>query len=336
LNKRFTFDNFVIGSSNRFACAACQAVAESPSRAYNPLFIYGQVGLGKTHLIQSITHKIHTLHPSLKIEYMTSEKFTNELIDSIRNRAMNDFRQKYRTIDVLLIDDIHFIAGKESTQEEFFHTFNFLHESHKQIIITSDRPPNEINKLEERLSSRFAWGLITDIQPPDFETRVAILKKKMELETVVVPDAVISFIAEEIKTNIRELEGALIRVCAYGMLENKPVSLEMAQFILKDMVKEKTKHISVENIQKTVADYYNINLGEMRAKRRNRNIMIPRQISMYLCRKLTNLSLPEIGNAFGGKDHTTVLHSFRKIEKEMVQNTEVNSAVSKITMLLTD
>ena len=314
LNSRFTFDNFVIGSSNRFACAASLAVAESPAKAYNPLFIYGHVGLGKTHLIQSITHKINQANPSAKICYISSEKFTNELIDAIRHRSTNQFRKKYREIDVLLIDDIHFIAGKESTQEEFFHTFNALHDNRKQIIITSDRPPKEISNLEERLSSRFAWGLITDIQPPDFETRVAILKKKIELEPVKVTDEVIYFIAEQIKTNIRELEGALIRVAAYSLLEDKPITLDLAKNVLKDMVKETTKIISIEMIQKQICEFFNVSIIELKSKKRNQNIVLPRQIAMYLCRKLTNMSFPEIGNAFGGKDHTTVLHSCNKIE----------------------
>ncbi|NCU31552.1 MAG: chromosomal replication initiator protein DnaA, partial [Candidatus Moranbacteria bacterium] len=330
LNDRFTFDNFVVGPSNRFACAAGLAVAESPSKAYNPLFIYGQVGLGKTHLIQAITHKTRKLHPHLKIQYMTSEKFTNALIDSIRNRCTNDFRKKYRDIDVLLIDDIHFIAGKESTQEEFFHTFNFLHENHKQIIITSDRPPREINKLEERLSSRFAWGLITDIQAPDFETRVAILKKKIDLEKVPIPDDVISFIAEQIRTSIRELEGALIRVAAYAQLEDHPVTLEKAKMILKDMVRESSKTITIEKVQKTVAEYYNIPISELKAKRRNKNIVFPRQVAMYLSRKLTHMSLPEIGTAFGGKDHTTVLHSCKKIETEVESNRDLRNDLESI------
>jgi len=320
LNSRFTFENFVIGPSNRFSCAASLAVAESPAKAYNPLFIYGHVGLGKTHLIQAITHKIRQINPHLKHCYMSSEKFTNELIDAIRHRSTPAFRKKYREIDVLLIDDIHFIAGKESTQEEFFHTFNYLHDNHKQIIITSDRPPKEIAKLEERLSSRFAWGLITDIQPPDFETRVAILRKKVESESVKVPDDIIYFIAEQIKTNIRELEGALIRVSAYSLLEERPMSLEMTKLILKDMVQESIQIISVEMIQKTVAKEFLIPLSELRAKKRNKNIVLARQVAMYLTKKLTNMSLPEIGHAFGGKDHTTVLHSCKKIDKEMEAN----------------
>ncbi len=317
LNDRFTFDNFVLGSSNRIAYAAGEAVAEAPAKTYNPLFIYGQVGLGKTHLVQSIAHKIEQLYPEKKCRYMSSEQFMNDLISSIRHRSTEQFRKKYREIDVLLIDDIQFIAGKESTQEEFFHTFNNLHNNHKQIIITSDRPPKEISNLEERLSSRFAWGLAVDIQPPDFETRVAILRKKSENEKIHIPDDIILFIAEQIKTNIRELEGALIRVVAYSTLEDKAVSLETAQMVLKDMVRSSIKIISIEMIQKTVAGFFQIPLADLRSKRRNKNIVFPRQIAMFLSRKLTNMSLPEIGKAFEGRDHTTVLHSYKKIEKEM-------------------
>jgi len=334
LNSRFTFENFVIGPANRFACAASLAVAESPGKAYNPLLIYGKVGLGKTHLIQAITHKIRQLHPELHHYYISSEQFTNELIDAIRHRSNTQFRKKYREIDVLLIDDIHFIAGKESTQEEFFHTFNALHDNRKQIIITSDRPPREIANLEERLSSRFAWGLITDIQPPDFETRVAILKKKMENEPIEVPNDVVYFIAEQVKTNIRELEGALIRVAAYSLIEEKPMSLEMAKIVLRDMVKEVTRKISVDKIQKTVADFYKISLAELRAKRRNKNIVLPRQVAMYLSRELTGMSLPEIGNAFGGKDHTTVLHSCKKIEQDLVNDDSMQNIVQQLRIVL--
>ncbi|MCA9393537.1 MAG: chromosomal replication initiator protein DnaA [Candidatus Omnitrophica bacterium] len=334
LNTRFTFDNFVVGPSNRFAAAAGLAVAESPAKAYNPLFIYGQVGLGKTHLIQAITHKISQLHPQHKHFYMSSEQFTTELIDSIRTRSTNEFRKKYRQIDVLLIDDIQFIAGKESTQEEFFHTFNFLHDNRKQIIITSDRPPKEISNLEERLSSRFSWGLITDIQPPDFETRVAILRKKMETETVKVPDDVIFFIAEQIQTNIRELEGALIRVAAYALLEEKPISLDMAKLILKDMVRESTKIISVEMIQKTVAQFFAVTTADLQAKRRNKNIVLARQVAMYLSRNLAQMSYPEIGNAFGGKDHTTVLHSCNKIKTVIETDEDLKTSIRKLTTQL--
>ena len=331
LNPRFTFDHFVIGPSNRFACAASLAVAESPAKAYNPLFIYGRVGLGKTHLLQAVTHKIQAAHPKLKYCYISSESFMNELIDAIRNRSTNQFRQKYRNIDVLLIDDIHFIAGKEATQEEFFHTFNTLHDSRKQIIISSDRPPKDIANLEERLRSRFAWGLIADIQPPDFETRVAILRKKMENEPIPVPDDVIHFIAQEIKTNIRELEGALIRVAAYSLLEEKPVSLPMAKMVLKDMIQKTGRAIGVDLIQRKVAEFFNLSVADIKVGRRNKNIVLPRQVAMYLSRTLTNLSLPEIGQAFGGKDHTTVLHSYRKIERDMERNQELKNTLEKLT-----
>lgn len=335
INPRFSFENFVIGPSNRFAFAACQAVAESPAKAYNPLFIYSPVGLGKTHLMQAVTLEIQKRHPDTNYCYISSERFTNELIEAIRHRSTNQFRQKYRNIDVLLIDDIHFIAGKESTQEEFFHTFNTLHNNRKQIIISSDRPPKEINNLEERLVSRFAWGLITEIQPPDFETRVAILRKKIEREPVEVPDDVIYFIAEQITTNIRELEGALIRVVAYSLLEENPVSLNMAKMVLKDMVKETVRTISIDKIQKEVAEYFRVSVADLKARRRNRNIILPRQIAMYMSRKLTNSSLPEIGSAFGGKDHTTVLHACKKIEKQIQADKDIQQRINAITTVLT-
>ena len=331
LNNRFTFDNFVVGPSNRFACAASLAVAESPAKAYNPLFIYGQVGLGKTHLIQSITHKIRQLHPQLQIRYMSSEQFTNELIDAIRTRSTDKFRKKYRTIDVLLIDDIQFIAGKESTQEEFFHTFNNLHNNHKQIIITSDRSPKEIAKLEERLISRFAWGLITDIQPPDFETRVAILRKKVETDRYKIPEDVIYFIAEEIQTNIRELEGALIRVSAYSQIEDQPITLETAKMVLKDMVQETSKTINIEAILKNVADYYRVSVEDLKTRKRHKNIVLPRQVAMFLSRQMTAHSLPEIGASFGGKDHTTVLHACKKIEDLLKRDQIIRGQIQEIT-----
>ncbi len=334
LNPRFLFENFVVGPSNRFSYAACRAVAESPAKAYNPLFIYGPVGLGKTHLMQAITHFVKQTHPNINFCYLSSEKFTNELIDAIRHHSTSQFRQKYRNIDVLLIDDIHFIAGKESTQEEFFHTFNTLHNNRKQIIISSDRPPREIANLEERLRSRFAWGLITDIQPPDFETRVAILRKKMEREQVNVPESVIMFIAEQIKTNIRELEGALIRVVAYSLLEEHPISLDMAKAVLRDMVKESAKTISIDFIQKSVAEFFNVTLTDMKSSKRSKNIILPRQIAMHLSRQLTNFSLPEIGSAFGGKDHTTVLHSCRKITHDLEQNIHLKNTVDKLSTIL--
>lgn len=334
LNARFTFDNFVVGPSNRFACAASLAVAESPAKAYNPLFIYGKVGLGKTHLIQAITHRIRQLYPAMKHCYMSSEQFTNELINAIRNRSTSQFRKKYREIDVLLIDDVQFIAGKESTQEEFFHTFNALHDNRKQIIITSDRPPKEITNLEERLSSRFAWGLAADIQPPDYETRVAILRKKIKNEAIQVPDDVIYFIADQIKTNIRELEGALIRVAAYSLLEEKPITLDMTVKTLKDMVRETARAVSIDVVQKTVAEFFRIPLSELRAKKRTKNIVFPRQIAMYLSRQLTAQSLPEIGNAFGGKDHTTVLHSCKKIEQGLTRDGEIKNIVEQLLTTL--
>jgi chromosomal replication initiator protein len=334
INSRFSFNTFVVGPSNRFAYAASLAVAESPAKAYNPLFIYGPVGLGKTHLMQAITGYVQKHHPHLKFSYLSSEQFTNELINAIRHKSTIQFRQKYRHIDVLLIDDIHFIAGKESTQEEFFHTFNTLHDNRKQIIICSDRPPKEIANLEERLVSRFAWGLITDIQPPDFETRVAILKKKLELESAKVPDDVVFFIADQIKTNIRELEGALIRVVAYSLLEEKPLSLAMAKNVLKDMVKETVKIISIEMIQKTVSEFFNLNIMDLKTSRRSQHVVMPRQVAMYLTRKLTRHSLPEIGNAFGGKDHTTVMHSCKKIEQEMTTNAELRKIIDQLTTSL--
>lgn len=334
LNPRFLFDHFVVGPSNRFAFAAAQNVAEFPAKAYNPFFIYGSVGLGKTHLLQAITQEVGRRHPSLKICYLSSEQFTNELINAIRHRSADNFRQKYRHIDVLLIDDIHFIAGKESTQEEFFHTFNFLHDHRKQIIICSDRPPKEIANLEARLVSRFAWGLITDIQPPDYETRVAILRKKLELEAVSVPDDVVTFIASEIKTNIRELEGALIRVVAYALLEEKPITLHVAKNVLKDMVKESVKTISVEMVQKEVAAFFGLAVSDLKTKKRHKNVILPRQIAMYLARKLTPHSLPEIGGAFGGKDHTTILHAYKKMEAELLKNNELKQIVDRLTFVL--
>jgi len=330
LNPRFTFDSFVVGPANRFSHAACLAVAGSPAKTYNPLFIYGRVGLGKTHLMQAVAHMLIEKNPEFKTCYTTSEKFTNELIRAIQHRSTAQFRDKYRSIDLLLIDDIHFIAGKEATQEEFFHTFNSLYDDHKQIIVSSDRPPREISNLEERLVSRFGWGLITDIQPPDFETRVAILKKKIEREPIKVPDEVIFFIAQQIKTNIRELEGALIRVVAYSLLEEKEISLAMAQDILKDMVSETKKNVTVDLIQKKVADFFDLSLHDLKTKRRNKNIVLPRQVAMYLARELTNQSLPEIGELFGGKDHTTVLHAWNKIKDVLKKDNNLKNSIDRI------
>lgn len=329
LNPRYTFDSFVVGPSNRFAHAACLAISESPAKAYNPLFIYGGVGLGKTHLMQAIGHYVARKCPSSKILYTSSEKFTNELISAIQNRTTQKFRERYRNLDVLLIDDIHFIAGKESTQEEFFHTFNALYDSHKQIVITSDRSPKEAS-IEKRLISRFEWGLITDIQPPDFETRIAIMKKKAQAQNVEFPDDVTYFIAERIKSNIRELEGALVRVSAYSSLIGKPIDINLAKEVLKDSFEEAEKRITIDFIQKKVAEYFDIRLSEMKAKKRTKAVVYPRQVAMYLSRELTDFSLPEIGEQFGGRDHTTVLHAYEKIQKECKNNRKVKESLDKI------
>ncbi len=334
LNPRYTFENFVVGPSNRHAHAYSLAVAESPAKTYNPLFIYGGVGLGKTHLMHAICHFIKGRNSGAKICYMSSEKFTNELIDAIQHHTTPAFRQKYRNVDVLVIDDIHFIAGKESTQEEFFHTFNTLYDAHKQIVISSDRPPKEIANLQERLVSRFGWGLTTDIQPPDLETRVAILKKKIEREPVAVPDDVIFFIAQLIKTNIRELEGALIRTIAYSLLEEKPITLDLTREVLKDLLKEPKKLITVDFIQRCVAEEFGVSFHDLKTKRRNKNIVVPRQVAMYISRELTELSLPEIGEFFGGKDHTTVLHSFNKIKTELSINEILKDKVNRIIQII--
>jgi len=334
LNSRYTFENFVVGPSNRHAHAYSLAVAQSPAKAYNPLFIYGGVGLGKTHLIQAICHHAKNTSPNLKICYLPSERFTNELIDAIQHHSTASFRQKYRNADVLVIDDVHFFAGKESTQEEFFHTFNALYDSHKQIVLCSDRPPKEISDLQERLVSRFGWGLTTDIQPPDFETRVAILKKKSEREPVAVPDEVVFSIAQLIKTNIRDLEGALVRVMAYSLMEEKPITLELAKEALKDLLREPKKLITVDFIQRCVAEEFGISLPELKTKRRNKQVVLPRQIAMYLSRELTDLSLPEIGGFFGGKDHTTVLHSFNKIKGELNNNGQLKEKVERVIQII--
>ena len=318
LNPKYTFDTFVIGNSNRFAHAASLAVAEAPSKAYNPLFIYGGVGLGKTHLMHAIGHYILSQNPDSKVVYVSSEKFTNELINSIREYRNEEFRNKYRNIDVLLIDDIQFIAGKEGTQEEFFHTFNALHENNKQIIISSDRPPKEIPTLEDRLRSRFEWGLITDIQAPDLETRIAILRKKANIENLVVSDDVMLYIATKIQSNIRELEGALIRVVAYSSLTNSEITEELAEEALKDILStSKPVEITVDLIKDLISRKYKIKMEDFNSKKRTRAIAYPRQIAMYLTRELTDLSLPKIGDEFGGRDHTTVIHACDKIIAEL-------------------
>ena len=331
LNPKYTFSTFVIGNSNRFAHAASLAVAESPAKAYNPLFVYGGVGLGKTHLMHAIGHFILSQNKKAKVLYVTSEKFTNELINSIQTNKNVEFRNRYRNVDVLLIDDIQFIAGKESTQEEFFHTFNALHEANKQIIMSSDRPPKEIPTLEDRLRSRFEWGLITDIQPPDLETRIAILKKKAELESLEVDDDVLAFIAKRIESNIRELEGALIRIIAYSSLTNSTLDVAVADEALKDIISNhRPKKITPELIQKVVSEYYQLKVDDLKSKKRNRPIAFPRQIAMYLCREMTDLSLPKIGDLFGGRDHTTVIHACDKIATDMNADLQVKRTLNEL------
>jgi len=333
-NLKYTFDRFVVGPGNRFAHAASMAVAESPAKAYNPLFIYGGVGLGKTHLMQAIGYAVQGRWPTRRVVFISSEGFTNELITAIQTRTTAKFRDRYRNVDVLLIDDIHFIAEKEATQEEFFHTFNALYDAHKQIVLSSDRSPKEIAGLEERLVSRFEWGLVTDIQPPDLETRIAILRKKAEEAGIVVSDEVVNFIARQITSNIRELEGALIRVIAYCGFLNKPQTASVAQEVLKEMVCEVSSRVTVEGIQRCIADYFRIELAELRGARRQRSILYPRQVAMYLCRRLTEASLPEIGRAFGGRDHTTVLHAVGKIEREITQDSHKKHTVEHLHQLV--
>lgn len=315
LNPRYTFDTFVVGSCNQFAHAAALAVAETPSKTYNPLFIYGGVGLGKTHLMCALGQRIKLNNRHLRLSYISAEKFMNELINAIRYDKTMTFREKYRSIDILLIDDIQFIAGKERTQEEFFHTFNALYDNQKQIVISSDCPPREIPTLEERLHSRFEWGLIADIQPPDLETKVAILRKKAETDQIDLSDNVALFIASKIKSNIRELEGSLVRLTALSSLRGEPISISLAQEALKNIVEEEDRAVTIENIQKVVADYYNMRVADLKSKSNSRNIAVPRQVAMYLCKNLTKASLPEIGREFGGKHHTTVIHSINKIRE---------------------
>jgi chromosomal replication initiator protein len=314
LNPKYTFESFVVGASNQFAHAAARAVAETPARAYNPLFIYGGVGLGKTHLLHAIAHDIRKQNLSLKLVYISAEKFMNDLINAIRYDRILDFRGKHRSIDVLLVDDIQFIAGKERTQEEFFHTFNALYDAQKQIAISSDSPPRQIPTLEERLRSRFEWGLTADIQAPDLETKIAILRKKADAEHVVLPDNVAIFIASRIKSNIRELEGSLIRLIAYSSLTGRSIDLELAQEVLRDLLPSRDRVINLDMIQKFVADHYNLNTSDLRARNNSKSVALPRQIAMYLCKSLTKASLPDIGKSFGGKHHSTVIHSIKKIE----------------------
>ncbi len=328
LNPKYTFESFVVGSSNQFAHAAARAVAEIPSKSYNPLFIYGGVGLGKTHLMHAIGHYIQARAPGLQLTYISTDRFINEMINAIRFDRLPAFRQKYRSIDVLLVDDIQFIAGKDRTQEEFFHIFNALHDTQKQIVISSDCPPRQIPTLEERLHSRFEWGLIADIQPPDIETKVAILTKKAAAERVEIPENVCLFIASKVRTNIRELEGSLIRLIAYASLTGRDIDLPLAQEILRDLLHTEDKPINIEMIQKYVADHYNIKITELKAKNNSKAVAVPRQIAMYLSKTLTDASLPEIGKLFGGKHHSTVIHSVRKIEQMRQKDPEFDRLIN--------
>ena len=328
LNPKYTFESFVVGSSNQFAHAAARAVAEIPSKSYNPLFLYGGVGLGKTHLMHAIGHYIQARNRHLNLLYISSDRFINEMINAIRFDRLPAFRQKYRSIDVLLVDDIQFIAGKDRTQEEFFHIFNALHDAQKQIVISSDCPPRQIPTLEERLHSRFEWGLIADIQPPDIETKVAILRKKAEAERVELPENVALFIASKVRTNIRELEGSLIRLIAYASLTGRDIDLALAQEILRDLLHTDDKPITIEMIQKFVADHYNVKLTELKAKNNSKAVAEPRQIAMYLTKTLTDASLPEIGKGFGGKHHSTVIHSVRKIDTMRKRDPEFDRLIN--------
>ena len=329
-NPRYTFDTFVVGACNRLSHAASLAVAESPARAYNPLFIYGGVGLGKTHLLHAIGQYSLINHGFSRVFYFSSEKFTNEFINAIRDNKTLEFRNKYRNMDILLIDDIQFLAGKEQTQEEFFHTFNALHDNSRQIIISSDRPPKEIPTLEDRLRSRFEWGLITDLQPPDLETRTAILKKKALSDGIDIPDPVIQYIAEKVITNIRELEGALIRIAAYASLSDTPVTLELTEAALQDIIVTRQKNITVKSIIQVTADNFGLKTDDILSKKRTQDVALTRQVAMYLCRMLTDLSLPKIGESFGGRDHTTVLHAFKKIDSLITENSDFKNRIELI------
>ena len=334
LNPKYTFDTFVVGNNNRFAHAAALAVAEAPATSYNPLFLYGGVGLGKTHLMHAIGNSILRKNKNYNILYVTSEKFTNQLINSIKDNSNEQFRNKHRNIDVLLIDDIQFIAGKERVQEEFFHTFNALHESGKQIILSSDRPPKDIQLLEDRLKSRFEWGLIADIQSPDYETRLAILRKKAQLDNINIDDDILSNIATKIDTNIRELEGTLNKLIAKASLTNSSITPEMAERAINDIIAQQEKVFSAEFVQETVAKYFNIDAKDLRGSKRNNEVAFPRQIAMYLCRKVAQMSLPQIGKDFGKRDHTTVMHACNKIEQDVKNNLNTRLIVESIESLL--
>jgi chromosomal replication initiator protein len=328
LNPRYTFETFIVGSSNQFAHAAARAVAEAPSRSYNPLFLYGGVGLGKTHLMHAIGRYVLEHNPGLTLTYISAERFMNEMINAMRYDRSIDFRERYRAVDILLVDDIQFIAGKDGTQAEFFHTFNALHDAQKQIVLSSDCPPREIQEIEERLRSRFEWGLIADIQPPDLETKVAILKKKAEAEAVPLPDNVALYIAGKIKSNIRELEGSLIRLVAYASLTGQEITLALAQEILKNVLTHEDRAITIEIIQKYVADYFQLKVQDLKSKNNSKSVAIPRQVAMYLCKSLTRASLPEIGRSFGGKHHSTVIHSVRKVEELRKRDGDFNNLIN--------
>jgi chromosomal replication initiator protein len=336
LNPKYTFDTFVIGNNNKFAQAAAYAVAEAPATAYNPLYIYGGVGLGKTHLMHAIGNQILKNNPNTKILYVTSEQFINELVNSIKDANYKNelFRNKYRNIDVLLVDDIQFIAGKRTGQEEFFHTFNTLYQSGKQIIISSDKPPRDIPLLEERLKSRFEWGILADISMPDYETRLAILRKKVQLEHIIIEDYILSVIATKIDTNIRELEGALNKIVAYASLTHSPITIEMAEKAINDIVLQKEKVISADYIQEIVAKYFNIDKKDLISSKKSNDIAYPRQIAMYLCRSIGQMSFPKIGADFGNRDHTTVMHAFNKIEKEVNENTNTKLIVESVKNII--
>jgi chromosomal replication initiator protein len=327
---KYTFENFVVGASNQFAHAASMAVANQPGEHYNPLFIYGGVGLGKTHLANAIGHRAAAHRPGLKVFYLSSESFMNELIGSLRRDKMDEFKTKFRNIDLLIVDDVQFIAGKERTQEEFFHTFNSLYESHKQIVITSDKFPKEIPGLEDRLRNRFEWGLIADIQPPDMETRVAILQKKAEVEQIHLPHEIAIFLASNIDSNVRELEGSLTRLGAFASLTRTVLTVDLAKEVLHNTLKSTQKEITVESIQKTICDYYNIKIGDLKAKRRTKNIALPRQVAMYLCRKYTATSFPSIGYKFGGRDHSTVIHASKAIERRIKDDPYMQTTIEKL------
>ncbi|GMV20965.1 MAG: hypothetical protein AMXMBFR57_09140 [Acidimicrobiia bacterium] len=334
LSPRYTFDSFIVGASNQFADAACRAVAEAPSRSYNPLFIYGGVGLGKTHLMHAIGHYVLRHHPGLKLTYVSSERFMNEVIYALRHDRILEFRERYRSVDVLLIDDIQFIAGKERTQTEFFHTFNALYDAQKQIVISSDCPPHQIAELEERLRSRFEWGLIADIQPPDLETKMAIITRKAESEGVALAGDVALYIAGRIKSNIRELEGSLIRLLAYASLTGKEVSVDLAKEVLRDVLRQDERAITIDGIQKFVAEFYQMKLSDLKSRNNSKSVAMPRQVAMYLCKNLTSASLPEIGKSFGGKHHSTVIHSIRKVEELRQSDPDFNSQINSLLQSL--